>query len=292
MSLEDDILNNEFSGNESRVIDAEVIFNRPKKSRKLMYSLLLVALLAGIAVGGFLLVNPNVLNAAAPQVQMPKPSVAIPPNDLLGGANKKLAVSLIKPSEPVAAAPKFTSGVIDNPLDVKSNVVAAPLGIKEVSTPNVLTAPPLSGAEFRPEFSPAVKSVEVPVKTLAPVVVVSAVSPERFDALEQKVRDLVGPLEALSKKIDVLVSEKIVKPAKARSSSKSVVSIKSPTVKKVVVSNMKDLHITALLSDGVMFDGDVPVLVGQFSKQFNGRIVSINAEKSLVVTDSKIYKVQ
>ena len=90
----------------------------------------------------------------------------------------------------------------------------------------------------------------------------------------------------------MLVSENKTEPSKARAPSKVTGSVKASTVKKEVVANMQDLHITALLSDGVMFDGDVPVLVGQFSKQLGGRIVSINTDQNIVVTDSKIYKVQ
>lgn len=301
MSLEDDILNNEFSGNEGRVIDAEVVFNRPKKSRKLMYSLLLVGLLASIGVGSFLLMKPSVLINAAPLVQTPKPLVSIPPKDLLGGANGK-AAGLIKPSEPVVVAPAFTSSANVNPLDVKADVVAGPLDVKQLevkpmdvkqtTATNVVAAPALSAVAVKPETLPVAKPVDVPVKMLAPVADAPAVSPDKFDALEQKVRDLAVALGAISKKIDMLVSENKVEPSKARAASKAVVSVKVVSVKQEVVANMKDLHITALLSDGVMFDGDVPVLIGQFSKQLNGRIVSINAEQNVVITDSKIYKVQ
>ena len=301
MALEDDILRNEFSGDEGRVIDAEVVFNRPKKSRKLMYSLLLVGLLASIGVGGFVLMKPSALVSAAPHVQMPKPLAVIPPKDLLGDGGS-VAAGLIKSSESVVVAPAFTSSANVNPLDVKADVEARPLDVKQVevkpmdvkqtTATNVVAAPALSAVAVKPETLPVAKPVDVPVKMLAPVAVAPAVSPEKFDALEQKVRDLAVALEAISKKIDMLVSENKNEAAKAHVASKAVVSVKVASGKQEVVANMKDFHITALLSDGIMFDGDVPVLVGQFSKQLGGRIVSINTEQNTVVTDSKIYKVR
>lgn len=293
MALEDDILRNEFSGNEGRVIDAEVVFNRPKKSRKLMYSLLLVGLLASIGVGGFLLMKPGAPVSAAPIVGISKPSVTIPPIDLLGDiSNVKPADVIIKPSEPVPTSPAFTVGMNANPLDVISDEAVAPLEVKQVPVTNTVISPAFNVVEAKPELSPVVNPVDIAVKTLAPVAVAPAVSPERFDALEQRVRDLAGPLEALSKKIDTLVSENKTEPSKSRAPSKLTTTIKATAEKKEIVANMQDLHITALLSDGVMFDGDVPVLVGQFSKQLGGRIVSINTDQNVVVTDSKIYKVQ
>ncbi len=293
MALEDDVLRNEFSGNEGRVIDAEVVFNRPEKSRKLLYPMLLVSMLAviGVGVGGFFLMKPSALVGAAPHVGIPKPSGTIPPNDLLGDVNVKPVVGLITPSEPVATSPAFGVGINANPLDDKSDVEPASIEVKQVPAPNIEVLPALNAIEAKPELLSAVKPVDIAVKTLAPVAVAPAVSPERFDVFEQKMRDLAVILEALSKKIDVLVSDNKTETSKA-APSKVIGSVKTSTAKKEVVASMQDLHITALLSDGVMFDGDVPVLVGQFSKQLGGRIVSINTEQNTVVTDSKIYKVR
>jgi hypothetical protein len=66
----------------------------------------------------------------------------------------------------------------------------------------------------------------------------------------------------------------------------------SPAGKEEVSRSMKDLKITALLSDGVIFDGDVAVQVGQYSKALKGKIQSINPDTNTITTDNRIYKVQ
>lgn len=297
MSIEDDILRNEFTGNEGTVIDAEVVFNKPKKSRMLIY-IMLIGLVIVLAVAGlffnelksvFFGSDTSVINKNKTVIH-----AAIPPKDLLTVDSKNATGGLIKPSDVNAPilAPALTVEPKQNPLDSQATLPTPQPNLTNLRQSPMLDTPETTNP-VKPEFNAPSKPLDPAPKVVMPITPVSSVTPERFEALEQQVKDLVAPLAALSKKLDMLVSENKTEAVKPRPVVKAVaVEKSSPIGKHEITKNMKDLHIVALLSDGVMFEGDIAVAVGQFSKQLNGRIVAINAEQNTITTDSKIFKVQ
>jgi hypothetical protein len=207
---------------------------------------------------------------------------------LLSVDSKKATDGLINPSNVPVPLPALAAEPKQGSLVPKTTLPITPSNLKQSPMLDVPAA-----NSVKPEFNTPPKPLDPTPKIVMPIASVPSVSPERFDALEQKVKGLVVPLEALSKKIDILVSENKTEAAKPRPIVKVAVVEKPSTIAKhEITKNMKDLHIVALLSDGVMFEGDVAVPLGQFSKQLNGRIVSINTEQNTITTDSKIFKVQ
>lgn len=109
-------------------------------------------------------------------------------------------------------------------------------------------------------------------------------SSARLDKQEQKINELSAIVEALSKKVEAISTVKAETP-------KQILRTASPG-KDEVNRSMKDLKITALLSDGLIFEGDVAVQIGQYSKTLKGKILSINPDTNTIITDNRIYKVQ
>lgn len=292
MSIEDDILDNEFSGKQGSVIDGEVIYQKPKSRRLLIVSvggLVLILGMVGLFYDELKSLYPH---KVASEAVVNKPSIksaALPENIVPGAADdlkvdgKEVVPAVTVPSLPIDSTQPAVNNV--------QTVTATPNGTVTVSPVNNLPVE-TSAAPYKPNFSSTTKPNNAPVTTTS-TVSDQNLSKEHFNELEQKIATQAALIEELSKKIDVLVSEKSIEAAKTRVEPKmKVVEKTKSTSKPEIVKSMKDLHISALLSDGVLFEGDVAVAVGQYAKHLNGKILSINSELNTITTDTKIYKVQ
>lgn len=293
MSIEDDILDNEFSGKQGTVIDGEVIYQKPKSRRLLVVSgggLVLILGIVGLFYDELKSLYPH---KVVSETVVDKPSIksAALPENIVPGAADDLKVD---GKEVVPAVTVPSSLPVESTQSAVSNVQAVttvPNGSSTVSPVNNLPVE-TSTDPYKPNFSPTTKPNNAPV-TAAPAVSNQNLSKEHFNELEQKIATQALLIEELSKKIDVLVSEKSIEASKPRVEPKmKVVEKTKSSSKPEIVKSMKDLHISALLSDGVLFEGDVAVAVGQYAKHLNGKILSINSEQNTITTDTKIYKVQ
>ena len=286
MSIEDDIINGEFSGKERTVFDAEVEFPKPK-SRRLIPALIMGGIVLAIGLGGLFyddLMAVSFGNIVS-KVKKDKPAIesATPPGEL----------AVAPPASSDTTEPTNASNAtaaIGVPESERSAVpMAASVQPSQQETPK----PELDASPVKPDFGVQAKVSEPASKPVVEAVQNQSANNERLQALEQRVKDLAAAVDNLTKKLDTMPAEKKVEIAKPQTLAKAEV-IEKPKAggKPEVIRSMKDLHIAALLSDGVMFEGDVAISVGQYSKTLNGRILSINTDQNTITTDSKIYRVQ
>ncbi|MDP3008230.1 MAG: hypothetical protein Q8N30_04065 [Methylococcales bacterium] len=286
MSIEDDILNNEFSGKQGTVIDGEVIYQKPKSRKLLIVSVGGLVLILGM-VGLF---YDDIKSLYSPKVESDvvaaKPTIksAALPDDIVPGSLEVSEKGVASAADPSAIESKGVS------IDTPSNSAASNIAVT-VSQVNNLPAD-TTADPYKPNFAPTNKPKDAPITAIT-TEPNQNLSKEHFNELEQKIATQAALIEELSKKIDTLASEKSNEASKPRAEPKvKVVEKTKPFNKPEIVKSMKELHISALLSDGVMFDGDVAVAIGQYAKHLNGKILNINSEQNTITTDTKIYKVQ
>jgi len=289
MSIEDDILNNEFAGKQGTVIDGEVIYQKPKSRKLLVVSVGGLVLIFGVVGLFYDDLKSLYSHKAVSQVIIDKPSIksAALPDDIVPGAPDELKIGekevVVVANVPVESAKLPVNNVL--------SVTPASNGSAAVPPVNNLPAD-TSTDPYKPNFAPTTKPNDVST-TVTSAASNQNLSKEHFNELERKITTQAALIEELSKKIDTLASEKSIEASRPRVEPKvKVVEKTKSSSKPEIVKSMKDLHISALLSDGVMFDGDVAVAVGQYAKHLNGKILSINSEQNTITTDTKVYKVQ
>lgn len=301
MSLEEDIINNEISGKEKNVFDAEVVFQKPKTKRKLLPIILVGCFILVLGMGGLFFdeLKSMYLSNFSTAIKKDKPVIhaATPPDDIV-------AVAPVDPNAP--ATKSITHAINANTSDTAKLASQQTQPVLPATQPNSVQAPKteivtpdLTAAAVKPNSNTETKPTEPVIKITSPAApsqstnLNQSANNERFDVLEQKVKDLTAALDELSKKIDTLASAKKAEATKPQYVAKVAVNEKLKLSNKPeVVKSMKELHILALLSDGVMFDGDIAVSLGQYAKHLNGKILNINTEQNTITTDSKIFKVQ
>ena len=295
-TLEDDILRQEFGGKETNIMDAEVIYQRPKPKRPILPVILVGVLVLTLMLGGLFFneIKSMFVKQPAVIVKIDTPviqSATIPEEINEAGAKQEIpAAGEVMPSPVLSGDTK----VIQNTAaDTKDNKVP---GTSEPTT--APQAPDLSNTVVTPDFTGAVKNRGTDTKPITPAAaalpakIPQPLNNDRLDALDTKIRDLTLLIAELTKRVDAVALEKKENPPKQLVVSKS----ENPDKKRTfnlpeVTRSMKELHILALLSDGVMFEGDIAVSVGQYAKHLKGKIVSINTDQNIITTDSKIFKV-
>lgn len=293
-SLEDDILNQEFPGKATNIMDAEVIYQRPKASRPILPIILVGVLVVTITLGGLFFdeIKTLVMGKVSPTIKYNKPAIesAQLPEEI-NAEMPKTAEPAVPTNEPAAiTTPNLQPSVTDD----KEYKVPGATDIK----PSATTIAVLSNEVVKPDFTPVTKTSGSEIKLITPAAANNPVKPieiadkERYDALDVKIRDLTLLIAELSKKVDAVALEKKENAPKALPVAKPSISEKKKASNLTEITrSMKDLHIVALLSDGVMFEGDIAVSIGQYAKHLNGKIINVNTEQNTITTDSKIFKV-
>lgn len=287
-TLEDDILSNEFPGNETNIMDAEVIYQRPKAKRPILPAILVGGFVLSIGLGGlyFNEIKSLVLGKATPTIENDKPatqSAELP---------DEISIDITKAGGGVAisnesAEPK-TELVTQN---LQASSESSDYKVPGDADLNPIT-PPMPNYTAQNKTSLPITKPSTPEVISNPVISVQAADQERYEALDTKIRDLTLLIGEISKKLDTVALEKKENAPKSLPVAKASISDTKKTYSpSEVTKSMKDLHIVALLSDGVVFEGDIAVSIGQYAKHLKGKIISINAEQNIITTDSKIFKV-
>ncbi|MBZ0295976.1 MAG: hypothetical protein K8L99_25680 [Anaerolineae bacterium] len=263
-NLEQDILDREFGRNET-VIDAEVTTpSRRRKSRKLVLVMLLLAMIAVMAAGVMLL----------------RPKSGVP--------SAEIAEVMARASMP-QQAPKA-----DTPVGAPAPVVEQP------SQPATTSPPPaIDSAQQSPGISPApLPASQEPVSVAPTAIPATPSAATSAGGLDKEIAEIKVQLAArdslisdLTKEIAKLKSEAKT-PAQPKAAAKTDVS---PARPKEIVASMTELGIIALLNDGIVVRSDagedVPISVGRVSKKF-GKIVKVDPEAKVLVTEARIYKLR
>lgn len=267
-NLEQDILDREFGRTET-VIDAEVTTpSRRRKSRKLVLVALLLVMIVAMAAGVMLL-RPK---SAAPSAEIAEvmARASMPQQAPKADAPMSAPASIAEqPQQPVATN---SSPVIDNAQHPSGVSSPAPLAASQE---------PVSAA---PATAPATPALPAPTST---------------GALDKELAEIRAHLATR----DVLISDLTKEIAKLKSEARSPAQSKAvtksdaspPTRPKEVVASMTELGIIALLNDGIVVRSDagedVPISVGRVSKKF-GKIVKVDPEAKVLVTEARIYKLR
>lgn len=264
-NLEQDILDREFGRNET-VIDAEVTTpSRRRKSRKLVLVMLLLAMIAVMAAGVMLL--------------RPKSGVS----------SAEIAEVMARASMP-QQAPKA-----DAPVGAPAPVVEQPSQPATTSPPPAIDSAQQSPGISSPAPLPASQEPVSVAPTAIPATPSAATS---AGGLDKEIAEIKAQLAArdslisdLTKEIAKLKSEAKT-PAQPKAAAKTDVS---PARPKEIVASMTELGIIALLNDGIVVRSDagedVPISVGRVSKKF-GKIVKVDPEAKVLVTEARIYKLR
>ncbi|GIK44787.1 MAG: hypothetical protein BroJett012_06900 [Betaproteobacteria bacterium] len=264
-NLEQDILDREFGRNET-VIDAEVTTpSRRRKSRKLVLVMLLLAMIAVMAAGVMLL--------------RPKSGVS----------SAEIAEVMARASMP-QQAPKA-----DAPVGAPAPVVEQPSQPATTSPPPAIDSAQQSPGISSPAPLPASQEPVSVAPTAIPATPSAATS---AGGLDKEIAEIKVQLAArdslisdLTKEIAKLKSEAKT-PAQPKAAAKTDVS---PARPKEIVASMTELGIIALLNDGIVVRSDagedVPISVGRVSKKF-GKIVKVDPEAKVLVTEARIYKLR
>lgn len=275
MSLDDQILGQEFgSKNSGNPIDAEYTQTKPR-SKRLIPALVGCGALILLGAGAFFYdgVSDSVAkvknNATKPSVVAAVPPAEIAPT-LPGDAPEPKAETDSENTEHGAAEPIPTALISGNGATDPSPHTESPAPVLNVPV--------------------KVESVTAPV---AQPVNEHIKENERLAKLEQKYIDLASSLEGINKKLEIMAETAAAKPSvPAKVQTVRNEERPRPQAKEEVTKSMKELKITALLSDGVVFEGDIAVPVGQYSKTLKGKIQSISPDSNTITTDNRIYKVQ
>lgn len=264
-NLEQDILDREFGRNET-VIDAEVTTpSRRRKSRKLVLVMLLLAMIAVMAAGVMLL----------------RPKSGVP--------SAEIAEVMARASMP-QQAPKA-----DTPVGAPAPVVEQPSQPATTSPPPAIDSAQQSPGISSPAPLPASQEPVSVAPTAIPATPSAATS---AGGLDKEIAEIKVQLAArdslisdLTKEIAKLKSEAKT-PAQPKAAAKTDVS---PARPKEIVASMTELGIIALLNDGIVVRSDagedVPISVGRVSKKF-GKIVKVDPEAKVLVTEARIYKLR
>lgn len=268
-NLEQDILDREFGRNET-VIDAEVTTpSRRRKSRKLVLVMLLLAMIAVMAAGVMLL----------------RPKSGVP--------SAEIAEVMARASMP-QQAPKA-----DTPVGAPAPVVEQPSQPATTSPPPAIDSAQQSPGISSPAPLPASQEPVSVAPTAIPATPSAATS---AGGLDKEIAEIKAQLAArdslisdLTKEIAKLKSEvksEAKTPAQPKAAAKTDVS---PARPKEIVASMTELGIIALLNDGIVVRSDagedVPISVGRVSKKF-GKIVKVDPEAKVLVTEARIYKLR
>lgn len=264
-NLEQDILDREFGRNET-VIDAEVTTpSRRRKSRKLVLVMLLLAMIAVMAAGVMLL----------------RPKSGVPSAEIA----EVMARASMPQQAPKADAP-----------------VGAPVPVVEQPSQPATTSPPpaIDSAQQSPGISsPApLPASQEPVSVAPTAIPATPSAATSAGGLDKEIAEIKVQLAArdslisdLTKEIAKLKSEAKT-PAQPKAAAKTDVS---PARPKEIVASMTELGIIALLNDGIVVRSDagedVPISVGRVSKKF-GKIVKVDPEAKVLVTEARIYKLR
>lgn len=134
-----------------------------------------------------------------------------------------------------------------------------------------------------PATAPATPAAAIPVSAGAP--------DKELAEIKAQLATRDALISDLTKEIAKLKSE-VKAPAQSKAVPKSEVS---PARPKEIVASMTELGIIALLNDGIVVRSDagedVPISVGRVSKKF-GKIVKVDPEAKVLVTESRIYKLR
>ncbi len=264
-NLEQDILDREFGRNET-VIDAEVTApSRRRKSRKLVLVALLLAMIAVMAAGVMLL----------------RPKSGVP--------SAEIAEVMARASMP-QQAPKA-----DAPVGAPAPVVEQPSQPATTSP-----SPAIDSAQQSPGISsPApLPASQEPVSVAPTAIPATPSAATSAGGLDKEIAEIKAQLATR----DALISELTKEIAKLKSEARSPAQSKAVTKSdasqarpKEIVASMTELGIIALLNDGIVVRSDagedVPISVGRVSKKF-GKIVKVDPEAKVLVTEARIYKLR
>lgn len=156
--------------------------------------------------------------------------------------------------------------------------------------------PPTGGAPMPAvAMQPAGQGMEGAVSVAAPTVS----APDNVAVLDKELAEIRAQLAARDKLISDLTKEiaKLKSDTRTSAQSKPVARLdaSTPVRSKEVVASMTELGIVALLNDGIVVRSDagedIPISVGRVSKKF-GKIVKVDPEAKVLVTESKTYKLR
>jgi len=183
--------------------------------------------------------------------------------------------------------------------------VGAPAPVVEQPSQPATTSPPpaIDSAQQSPGISPAPLPASQELVSVAPTAIPATPSAATSaGGLDKEIAEIKVQLAArdslisdLTKEIAKLKSEvksEAKTPAQQKAAAKTDVS---PARPKEIVASMTELGIIALLNDGIVVRSDagedVPISVGRVSKKF-GKIVKVDPEAKVLVTEARIYKLR